>query len=45
MGQTAKQLQAIIFDKDETIFEYSEDWESVLIASIENAFTMMGHHD
>ncbi|MGI6489975.1 MAG: HAD family hydrolase [Sphaerochaeta sp.] len=45
MAQTADKLKAIIFDKDGTLFEYAEVWESVLIASIENAFTVMGKHD
>ena len=45
MAQTADKLKAIIFDKDGTLFDYAQVWESVLIDSIDSAFQAMGKHD
>ena len=45
MAQTGDKLKAIIFDKDDTLFDYAQVWEDVLKASIDNAFETMGKHD
>ncbi len=45
MAQTADKLKAIIFDKDGTLFDYAQVWQTVLIESIDSAFEAMGKHD
>jgi phosphoglycolate phosphatase len=45
MAQTDDKLKAIIFDKDGTLFDYAQVWETVLTESIDNAFKAMGKQD
>ncbi len=45
MAQSGDKLKAIIFDKDGTLFDYAQVWQTVLIESIDSAFTAMGKDD